>query len=147
MNPFALHLLQQRTQWHRWWHINQRTDNRLKVELAVRPEPVIQRNVFQMHQAQRVIQRFGINWQTRIRGLPERCNDLIQSRIISYRGNVRCRNRHIIDTHIVHVANVQQHVLRASRRYGQNVVIYYRSVSGFLPEQSPPEPVMRGGGV
>ncbi len=113
----GLHLLQQHADRHRRRRIEQRPEQPGEVERG-RPgaEAVLQREILEVDEADRLVERLRIDRQPRQRARLEDLNDLLEGGVIGDRDDVGARDADVLDAQPAHVAKVDQEIARAGDR-------------------------------
>ena len=112
----GLHLLQQHPDRHRGRRIEQRPDQLLEVELSGgRPEAVDQRQVLQVHEPERLVERLAEDRQPRQRARLEGLDHLAEARVHRNRDDLRPGDADVLDALPAEVAKVDDE-LPAGRR-------------------------------
>ncbi len=99
MGPLLLHLLQQHPDGHRGRHVQHRSQHRPQGELAAGPEAVLQRQILEVDQPQRAVQRAAKDRNARKAVLAKHLDQIVQRDVQRRRDDLGLGDGHVIDAH------------------------------------------------
>ena len=136
----GLHLLQKHAEWHRGRHIEQRPQQPRKVERPVpAAEAEAQRQILEVHQPPRLIERAGIDRKAGHRARLERGDHVLEARVVRDRDDLGARYADVLDTHASNAPHVEYYLGCAGvcgRRIPGLHRFLRRALGIFAPEQS-----------